>query len=63
MSLSKKSPVFGSDFDGTTVPKEIKDVTGFNLLIKELEKRNFNEKDINKICHGNFIRVFKKIWK
>ena len=54
---------FGSDFDGAGVPNEIKDVTGFNLLVKELEKREYSDEDINKICHGNFIRVFEKVWK
>ncbi|NHJ33056.1 MAG: membrane dipeptidase [Asgard group archaeon] len=54
---------FGSDFDGTGVPDEIKDVTGFNKLVKELEKRKYSEEDINKICHGNFQRIFKEVWK
>lgn len=54
---------FGSDFDGASVSEHLKDVTGFNLLVKELEKRNYSEEDINKICHGNFIRIFKNVWK
>ncbi|NHJ46646.1 MAG: membrane dipeptidase [Asgard group archaeon] len=54
---------FGSDFDGAGVPNEVKDVIGFNLLVKELEKREYSEEDINKICHGNFIRIFEKVWK
>jgi membrane dipeptidase len=48
---------------GTGVPDEVKDVTGFNKLVKELEKRKYSEEDINKICHGNFQRIFKKVWK
>ncbi|NHJ84889.1 MAG: membrane dipeptidase [Asgard group archaeon] len=54
---------FGSDFDGTGVPDGLKDVTGFNKLVDELEKRDYSKEDINKICHENFIRIFKKIWK
>ena len=54
---------FGSDFDGTGVPDEVKDVTGFNKLVKELERRKYSEEDINKICHGNFKRIFEKVWK
>jgi membrane dipeptidase len=54
---------FGSDFDGTGVPDEVKDVTGFNKLVKELESRKYSEEDINKICHENFQRIFKKVWK
>jgi len=54
---------FGSDFDGTQVPDSLKDVAGFNLLIQELEKRGYSKVDINKICHGNFLRIFKEVWK
>jgi membrane dipeptidase len=54
---------FGSDFDGAPISNHLKDVTGFNLLVKELENRNYSEEDINKICHGNFIRIFKNVWK
>ena len=54
---------FGSDFDGTGVPDTVKDVTGFNKLIAEMEKRGYSDEDINKICHGNFIRIFKDVWR
>ncbi len=54
---------FGSDFDGTGVPAEVKDVTGFNKLVAEMEERGYSNEDINKICHGNFIRIFKKVWR
>ncbi|MHA1211553.1 MAG: dipeptidase, partial [Candidatus Heimdallarchaeota archaeon] len=54
---------FGSDFDGTGVPDSVKDVTGYNLLVKELEKRDYSDVDIDKICHGNFVRIFKDVWR
>jgi len=54
---------FGSDFDGTGVPDSLKDVTGYNLLVKELEKRDYSDVDIDKICHGNFVRIFKDVWR
>jgi len=54
---------FGSDFDGTGVPAEVKDVTGFNKLVAEMEERGYSNEDINKICHGNFVRIFKKVWR
>ncbi|NHJ86436.1 MAG: membrane dipeptidase [Asgard group archaeon] len=53
---------FGSDFDGTGIPDSLGDVTGYNLLVKELEKRKYSDEDINKICHDNFIRIFKEVW-
>jgi membrane dipeptidase len=54
---------FGSDFDGTSVPDEIGDCTGFNLLRELLEEKGYSKKEMNKICHGNFMRVFKEVWK
>jgi membrane dipeptidase len=54
---------FGSDFDGTAVPDEIQDVTGFNKLREEMEKRGYSKQDLNKICHGNFIRIFNAVWQ
>ncbi|MEO6893432.1 MAG: membrane dipeptidase [Ginsengibacter sp.] len=35
------------------------DVTKYPLITKELVKRGYSKKDINKILGGNFIRVFK----
>jgi membrane dipeptidase len=54
---------FGSDFDGAGIPNSLKDVAGFPLLVDELLNREYSEEDINKICHGNFIRIFKSVWK
>ena len=50
----------GGDFDGITVtPKVLTDVTKYPMITKELVKRRYSEKDIDKIMGGNFIRVYK----
>ncbi|MFL9481362.1 dipeptidase [Chitinophagaceae bacterium LWZ2-11] len=50
----------GSDFDGiSSAPQGLEDVTSYPLVINALKERGHNNKDINKIMHDNFIRVFK----
>lgn len=50
----------GSDFDGITLtPKQLDDVTNYNLITKALVEKGYNEKDINKILGGNMLRVLK----
>ena len=52
----------GSDFDGIdALPKGIKDVSSYPNIIYELLKIGYTEKDIEKICSGNFMRVWKKV--
>ena len=50
----------GSDFDGINLtPLQLDDVTTYPLITKELKKRGYSKKDINKILGGNFLRVLK----
>jgi len=50
----------GSDFDGIeSAPRGLDDVTNLPLITKELMKRGYSNKEIQKILGGNFIRVFK----
>jgi membrane dipeptidase len=50
----------GGDFDGISItPKVLTDVTKYPEITKELVKRGYSEKDIDKILGGNFIRVFE----
>lgn len=50
----------GGDFDGITItPKVLTDVTKYPMITKELVRRGYSEKDIDKIMGGNFIRVYK----
>jgi membrane dipeptidase len=56
---------FGSDFDGVgdSLPIGLKDVSAYPAILKELLKRGYSEKDIEKICGANLIRVWKQVEK
>ena len=53
---------FGSDFDGVgDIPIGLEDVSKYPNIIYELLKRNYSEEEIEKICSGNLLRVWKEI--
>jgi len=50
----------GSDFDGiNSAPQQLDDVTNMPLITKELLKRGYAKKDIQKILGQNFLRLFE----
>lgn len=53
----------GSDFDGLgdSLPVGLKDVSMYPNLIYELLKAGYSEEDIEKICSGNFLRVWREV--
>jgi membrane dipeptidase len=53
----------GSDFDGIgpTQPSDVPDVSGYPVIVFELLKRGYSEKDIKKILSGNFLRVWNDV--
>lgn len=52
----------GSDFDGVTcLPEGLQDASEYPNLIYELLRRGFSESDIEKVCGGNFLRVWEAI--
>jgi membrane dipeptidase len=53
----------GSDFDGGGGLIGIDDVSEMPNLTKELLKRGYSEKDIQKIWGGNLMRVFSEVIK
>ncbi|MGN7292836.1 dipeptidase [Rhizobium sp. SAFR-030] len=52
----------GSDFDGTTVPKELGDAAGLPRLIEALRQRGFDDAALAAIGHGNWIDVLERTW-
>lgn len=48
---------FGSDFDGATIPLEMKDVTGLPALVATLRAFGFGDDDLRRITHQNWLRV------
>lgn len=55
----------GSDFDGVgdSLPTGLKDVADYPNLIYTLLKRGYTEEDIEKICSGNVLRVWRAVEK
>ncbi len=54
---------FGSDFDGTSVPAELKDAAGLQKLIAALRSAGYDDAALRKIGHENWLRVLRKTWK
>ncbi|MCJ7629135.1 MAG: dipeptidase, partial [Longimicrobiales bacterium] len=54
---------FGSDFDGTQVPQDMKDASGLPKLLDALKDRGIKGAALNKVAHGNWLRVLKESWK
>lgn len=54
---------FGSDFDGTSVPNDLSDVSKLPNLIDALRKAGYDDAALRKITHENWLRVLKKTWK
>lgn len=54
---------FGSDFDGVgdSLPTGLKDVADYPNLIYTLLKRGYSDSDIEKMCSGNVIRVWRAV--
>lgn len=52
----------GSDYDGATMPKQIKDATGLPKLLTVLQKRGYDDESLHKIAHGNWVRVLRETW-
>ncbi len=53
---------FGSDFDGSTIPQELHDVTGLPKLLDALRKHGYDDTILRKLAYENWIRVLRKTW-
>jgi len=53
----------GSDFDGSTMPRGLDDVSKLPLITAELLRRGYKEPDIVKILGGNLLRVMEQAEK
>lgn len=54
---------FGSDFDGTTIPESLKDVTRLPQLLALLYEHGWRGEDLEKIAYKNWFRVFRETWR
>lgn len=53
----------GSDFDGATMPQDLKDAAGLPKLMKALKDHGFDKKALKKIANENWVRVLEKTWR
>ncbi len=53
----------GSDFDGIgdAVPVGLEDVSGYRGLVEEMSRRGISRGDIEKICGGNLLRLWREV--
>jgi membrane dipeptidase len=52
----------GSDFDGATMPAELKDCAGLPKLMQALADRGYSTADLTKLAHANWVRVLRETW-
>jgi len=60
--MSVDCVALGSDFDGATMPAELKDAAGLPKLMQALADRGFSRDDLKKIAHGNWVRILRQTW-
>ena len=53
----------GSDYDGTTIPAELGDVTGTPRLLEALRGVGFSPEELAAIAWGNWRRVLGAWWR
>jgi membrane dipeptidase len=53
---------FGSDFDGATLPIELADAAGLQRVADALHERGYKDDEIDKLAHGNWLRVLRDTW-
>jgi membrane dipeptidase len=54
---------FGSDFDGATMPHDLKDVAGLPKLLQALRDHGFSTSEVEQIAYKNWLRVLRKTWR
>lgn len=54
-------PAIGSDFDGIPAYEEMKDCTVMPRLIEFFGRSGVKSSALEKLCYGNFLRVFKEV--
>uniref|UniRef100_UPI002603D913 dipeptidase n=1 Tax=uncultured Jannaschia sp. TaxID=293347 RepID=UPI002603D913 len=52
----------GSDYDGAVVPDALRDVSTLPLLRRAMRDHHYGEALIEKICHGNWLRLLERNW-
>jgi membrane dipeptidase len=53
----------GSDFDGATMPGDLRDVAGLPKLVAALRAAGYDEAALRQIAYGNWLRVLGQSWQ
>jgi len=53
---------FGSDFEGAVVPDALGGAAGFPRLVDALREGGYDDDAVEKITHGNWLRVLDATW-
>lgn len=53
---------FGSDYDGAIVPEDVTTVAELPALRAAMVAHGYDDALMEKLCHGNWLRVLDKIW-
>jgi membrane dipeptidase len=54
---------FGSDFDGALVSEELGGIAGLPKLVAALRDAGYDDAALDKITHGNWLRIFRETWR
>ena len=54
---------FGSDFDGALVSNEVGGIQGLPAIVEALVEAGFDESEVAKITHENWLRVLGATWR
>lgn len=60
--LGDDKVALGSDFDGATMPDNLKDVSLQQNLLQAMAERGYDEATVRKVAYGNWLRVLEKTW-
>lgn len=52
----------GSDFDGASIPAQIRDASGLQVFIEALRNAGYSGTDLAKICRKNWFRILRSAW-
>ena len=53
----------GSDFDGATMPQDLRDAAGLPKLMQAFRASGFDDAALRKLAHENWVRVLRQTWK
>jgi len=61
--LGEEGVGFGSDFDGTIVPRAIGDAAGLPNLIAALRAHGYDDALLEKLCSANWLALLDRVWR